>query len=86
MKIGDTFTDGNRKFECIGFASGYPVSKFIGFTKEDVKPEDTKEEITAEPVKDGYEDMQYSELKKLCAKKGISAKGSKQDLIDRLRG
>lgn len=90
MKIGEIFTDGNRQFEVVGFASGYPVSKFIGFTDEEVnaevKPEEIKEEITAEPVKDDYDEMQYSQLKQLCAKKGISAKGSKQDLIDRLRG
>ena len=95
MKIGDTFTDGNLKFKVIGFASGYPVSEFIGFTdkitEEPVKEE--QEEITEKPVKEeiteetvNYEDMQYAQLKKICAEKGISAKGSKQDLVDRLRG
>lgn len=89
MKIGDTFTDGNLKFKVIGFASGYPVSEFIGFTdkitEEPVITEKpVKEEITEETV--NYEDMQYAQLKKICAEKGISAKGSKQDLVDRLRG
>lgn len=86
MKIGETFTDGNLKFKVIGFASGYPVSEFIGFTdkiiEEPVKEE--QEEIIEETV--NYEDMQYAQLKKICAEKGISAKGSKQDLVDRLRG
>lgn len=88
MKIGETFIDGNRKFEVVGFASGYPVSKYIGeqptqieiFTSE----KEEKAEVTTPDV--NYEDMQYAQLKKLCAEKGLSAKGSKQDLVDRLRG
>jgi len=95
MKIGEIITDGNRKLEVIGFASGYPVSKFIGFvtdepkqmeifTEPEVKEEPKKEEITQADV--NYEEMQYSQLKQMCAQKGISAKGSKQDLINRLRG
>ena len=93
MKIGDIFTDENRRYEVVGFASDMPVAKFIGFAQEEftddlVKAgiEEVKPVITAEPVKDNYEDMQYAQLKKLCAEKGVSAKGSKQDLIDRLRG
>jgi hypothetical protein len=91
MKIGETFIDGNRKFEVVGFASGYPVSQFIGLADEPVKEEFTAEPVKAEPVKEeitkpNYEDMQYAQLKKLCAEKGLSAKGSKQDLVDRLRG
>ena len=93
MKIGEIFTEGKRKFEVIGFASGYPVSKFIGFSTDEPKQieiftdepvNEKKEEITQADV--NYEEMQYSQLKQMCAQKGISAKGSKQDLIDRLRG
>lgn len=89
MKIGEIFTEGNRKFEVIGFASGYPVSKFIGFSTDEPKQMEifTDEPVNKEPKADvNYEEMQYSQLKQMCAQKGISAKGSKQDLIDRLRG
>ena len=91
MKIGDTFTEDGLIYAVTGFDGENFESKLVGmekdqFTEDIVKAEGREEEITVEPVKDDYESMQYSELKKVCAKKGISAKGSKQELIDRLRG
>ena len=91
MKIGEIFTDENRKYEVVGFASDMPVSKFVGYTEDaelftDDLEKATEEKTTEDPGKDNYEDMQYAQLKKICAEKGVSAKGSKQDLIDRLRG
>lgn len=87
MKIGEIFTDEDgRKYEVIGFASGYPVSKYIGEQPTQIEIFTSKKEEKAATPDVNYEDMQYSELKKLCAQRGVSAKGSKQDLVDRLRG
>lgn len=58
MKVGDTFTDGNRIFEVLEVRDdGMYVSKFLKttketFTKPDVKAEAKAEEITEGDVKD----------------------------------
>jgi len=81
VKIGDTFTEDGLIYSVIAHDGENFVSKLVGFEKE----EPVKDEPVKEESKD-YDGMQYSQLKQLCASKGLSAKGSKQELIDRLRG
>ena len=83
LKIGDTFEDGGVLHKVIGQNDSGLICQVIDGAI--VKP---KEEV-AEEVKqeeDELDTMLYSQLKKLCAEKGLDAKGSKADLIERLRG
>lgn len=85
--LGDIFVDGNRKFKIIGNDGRYPVSQFIGFVGKDELTEEVKTETVNDiKVEINYEEIPYAELKKECAKRGLSAKGSKPDLINRLKG
>lgn len=84
LKVGDTFND-------CGFT--YKVTKVIGENYESERVGETspttpvvteeKKEVVAEA---DYESMLYSQLKKLCAEKGLDARGTKADLIARLEG
>ena len=83
LKVGDTFND---------FGLTYRVTKVVGDNYESVwvgatPPSapviaDVKEEVKDED----YLSMPYAQLKKLCADRGLDAKGSKADLIARLEG
>ena len=87
LKVGDTYLEGNLVYEVTKVGGQYRYeAKWTGETssaklpvKEPVK--EVKEE-KAEAV--DYSAMAYADLKKLCASKGIDAKGSKSDLIARL--
>lgn len=77
LKVGDTFVD--YKFT-------YRVTKVVG---ENYESELVRETSPSAPVddepKDELDTMLYSQLKKMCAENGLDAKGSKVDLIERLR-
>ena len=81
LKVGDTY-------EYYGFT--YEVTRVIGDMYESkrvrVSAPSAPVEPKAEEVKPDYESMAYAELKKLCAKKNIDARGTKADLIARLEG
>ncbi len=81
LKVGDTFVD---------FGHTYKVTKVVGENYESVwvggsSPRTLVVEQPKE-AKEDYNSMQYAQLKKLCAEKGLDAKGSKNDLIARLEG
>ena len=89
LKVGDTFDD-----EGI-----YKVTKVVGENYESVWVGATPPTLTVEQPKDeireskeklyereDYTDMQYAQLKKLCAERGLDATGKKAELIARLEG
>ena len=83
LKIGDTFEDGGVLHKVIGQNDSGLICQVID--GDIVKPkEEVVEEVKQE--EDELDTMLYSQLKKLCAEKGLDAKGSKADLIERLRG
>lgn len=81
LKVGATFDDDG----CI-----YRVVKVVGENYESERvwetapaaPIFTEADVKTEEV--DYLSMPYAKLKKLCADKGLDAKGSKADLIARL--
>ena len=73
LKVGDTFTDEGLT---------YRVTKVVG---DNYESEWVGETSPVTPSID-YNAMPYAELKKICAEKGLSAKGSKTDLVSRLEG
>ena len=84
LKIGDTFTDNGLIYRITGFhCLGYYISELVGKAGSGVE---TLKNETEEPKETALEDMSYNDLKKLAKEKGVSAKGSKEDLIERLRG
>ena len=98
LKIGDTFTDNGLIYRITGIhCLGYYISELVGKAGSGVetlkneteeRPNETEErpKETEEPKETTLEDMSYNDLKKLAKEKGVSAKGSKEDLIERLRG
>lgn len=75
LKVGDTYTVEGMTYE---------VTKVIGENYESKWVGNTSPTLVAD--KEDYESMQYATLKKLCAEKGLDAKGSKADLVARLEG
>ena len=86
LKVGDTFNDGGMT---------YKVTKVVGENYESVWTgaissntlfvEQPKQEVKQE-VKTDLSSIPYAQLKKMCADRGLDAKGSKEDLIARLEG
>ena len=82
LKVGDTFVDEGMTYKVTKVVGENYESTWVGatsptapvFTESDVKTED----------EDDYQSMPYAQLKKLCADRGLDAKGSKSDLIARL--
>ena len=91
LKVGDTFTDNGLIYRITGIhCLGYYISELVGKAGSGVETLKTETEErqteTEEPKETTLEDMSYNDLKKLAKEKGVSAKGSKEDLIERLRG
>lgn len=86
LKVGDTFVDDGRTYKVVKVVGENYESAWVGATPPITLVADNteKEEITSEDV--NYEDYPYATLKKMCAEKGLDAKGSKADLIERLKG
>lgn len=82
LKLGDRFIDGNREFEVIGTSSLGYVSKFIGFVDKTAEP--IKETVIKEDNPD-YESMGIRTLQDICRDKGLTIRGSKSELIERLK-
>ena len=87
LKVGDTFED---------FGLTYKVTKVVGENYESVRVGATppKALVVEQPEEVQKEDdeaidlmsLQYAQLKKMCAEKGLDAKGTKSELIARLEG
>lgn len=76
LKVGDTFEDNGT----------YKVTKVVGDNYESIRVGETLPEMPFADNKEDYDSMPYASLKKLCAEKGLDAKGSKSELIARLEG
>ena len=76
LKVGDTFVDGNETFRVVKVIGEMYSSVVVG----EAPPPQLDE------VKEDFDSLPYAELKKICAERGLSAKGSKQELIARLEG
>lgn len=90
LKVGDTFLEGDLVYkvtEVIGDRYRATWTGEISSKKASVKQPEVKEE-QKEEVKDtlDYMSMPYGQLKKLCAERGLDAKGTKAELIARLEG
>ena len=91
LKIGDTFTDNGLIYRITGIhCLGYYISELVGKAGSGVETlkNETEErpKETEEPKDTTLEDMSYNDLKKLAKEKGVSAKGSKEEVVERLKG
>lgn len=91
LKIGDTFTDNGLIYRITGIhCLGYYISELVGKAGSGVETlkNETEERPTEteEPKETALEDMPYNDLKKLAKEKGVSAKGSKEEIVERLKG
>ena len=91
LKIGDTFTDNGLIYRITGIhCLGYYISELVGKAGSGVETLKTETEErpkeTEEPKETTLEDMSYNDLKKLAKEKGVSAKGSKEEVVERLKG
>ena len=87
LKVGDRFLEGNLVYEVTKVVNNgiYRYeSKWTGETSSAPLPVDKPKKEVKEEVKEDYLSMPYAQLKKLCADKGLDAKGTKADLIARL--
>jgi hypothetical protein len=89
LKIGDTFTDNGLIYRITGIhCLGYYISELVGKAGSGVETlkNETEERPKEEPKETALEDMSYNDLKKLAKEKGVSAKGSKEEVVERLKG
>lgn len=90
LKVGDKFLEGNMIYEVVAVVNNGVYrysSKWTGEFSSTAPVEQPKKETKVkEEVKEDYLSMPYAQLKKLCADKGLDAKGTKADLIARLEG
>ena len=82
LKVGDTFDDCGMTYKVTKVVGENYESIWVGATSpvDPVKADVKTEKVTEED----YLSMPYAQLKKLCADRGLDAKGSKADLIARL--
>jgi len=87
LKVGQTYLEGNLVYKVVKVLDdGRYEGTWTGATSSTPSiVEEPKEEVK-EVVDDkvDYLSMPYAQLKKLCADRGLDAKGSKADLIARL--
>lgn len=82
LKVGQTFVDGNMTYKVTKVVGENYESIWVGATPPEtlvVEPTETKDNLD-------YSSMQYAQLKKLCAERGLDATGKKDDLVARLKG
>jgi hypothetical protein len=80
LKVGDTFLEGNLVYEVTKVGGEYRYeARWTGKTSSGASV------VKPEPKVD-YASMQYAQLKKLCAERGLDATGKKEDLVARLEG
>ena len=79
-KVTKVLGDGRYEGTWTGEIQSEPSTVEKPKKKEEVKQEEVKEE------KIDYLSLPYAQLKKLCADRGLDAKGTKSELIARLEG
>ena len=83
LKVGQTYKYYGLTYKVLEVVGENYVSERVQDAAPLAPVEPETEEVTE--VTD-YESMAYAQLKKLCAERGLDAKGSKADLISRLEG
>ena len=87
LKVGETYLEGNLVYkvtEVLG--DGRYVGSWTGEIQSapiSVEKPKIQEVVDTKP---DYSSMQYAQLKKLCAERGLDATGKKDDLVARLEG
>ena len=88
LKVGQTYLEGELVYKVTKVLDdGRYEATWTGATSSEpssveIKKEEVKEEVKEEKI--DYLSLPYAQLKKLCADRGLDAKGSKADLIARL--
>ena len=78
LKVGDLYTVEGMTYRVTKVIGENYESVWVGNTSPMPLVTDKEEE------KPDYVSMQYAALKKMCAEKGIDARGTKAELIERL--
>lgn len=91
LKVGDKFLEGNLVYEVVEVVNNgiYRYSsRWTGETSSAASVEQPKKEVKKAETKEkpDYQSMQYAQLKKLCAERGLDATGKKDELVARLEG
>lgn len=92
LKVGQTYKEGELVYKVTKVLDdGRYEATWTGATSSEPLPvEEPKKEVKEvkeekkEEVKEDYLSMPYAQLKKLCADRGLDAKGTKAELIARL--
>ena len=86
LKVGQTYLEDKLVYKVVKVLDdGRYEGTWTGATSsEPSSVEEPKEEVKEEVKEVDYLSMPYAQLKKLCADRGLDAKGSKADLIARL--
>lgn len=92
LKVGETYLEGDLVYKVVKVLSdGRYEGTWAGEipsepSKKAVVKTEEKKEVKEEPKDEtvDYLSLPYAQLKKLCADRGLDAKGSKADLIARL--
>ena len=88
LKVGQTYLEDKLVYKVVKVLDdGRYEGTWTGATSSEpssveIKKEEVKEEVKEEKI--DYLSLPYAQLKKLCADRGLDAKGSKADLIARL--
>ena len=85
LKVGQTYLEGNLVYkvtEVIG------DDRYVGQWTGEISsaPISVEKPKVVQDSKPDYSSMQYAQLKKLCAERGLDATGKKDELVARLEG
>ena len=88
LNIGDTFKDEMGLRKVIGFTEVNYVKYYntVLVTEETEKAPIVEQKSEETSTEVDYDSMSLKELQNLCKERGLAIRGSKQDVIDRLRG
>ena len=92
LKVGDKFLEGNLIYEVTKVVNGdyrYEARWTGEISSDGLLPKTNVKKAVKEEVKEekpDYQAMQYAQLKKICAEKGLDATGKKEELVARLEG
>lgn len=85
LKVGDTFDDYGMTYKVTKVVGENYESVWTGVSSPSFAPVVEKTaEAEAEEKPADIKSLPYATLKKMCAEKGLDARGSKNDLIARL--
>jgi len=86
LKVGDIILEGKLVYRVTKVVGDKAEAEWTGETSS-ASSEITEANVETETTDEvDYSSLQYAQLKKMCAEKGLDAKGSKADLIARLEG